>query len=56
MRGEHTQSEKVIYFQTNQISIKSPEHIDLNLDGEYGGPLPGDFRCLKHHLNVLVNN
>lgn len=56
MRGEHTQSEKVIYFQTDKISVRTSEHVDLNLDGEYGGPLPRDFRCLKHHLQVLVNN
>lgn len=54
MRGEHTQSEKVIYFQTDRISVKTNEHVDLNLDGEYGGPLPRDFHCLKHHINVLI--
>lgn len=54
LRGEHVRSDRVIYFQTDRITVTSPELVELNLDGEYGGPLPQEFRCLKHHLNVLV--
>jgi diacylglycerol kinase (ATP) len=56
LRGEHTTSDRVIYFQTDQLTVSGAEGetVDLNLDGEFGGPLPQTFRCLKHHLNVLV--
>lgn len=54
VRGEHLQSDRVIYFQTDLLTVQSPETVELNLDGEYGGVLPQSFRCLKHHLNVLV--
>ncbi|MGZ4112495.1 MAG: diacylglycerol kinase [Tumebacillaceae bacterium] len=55
LRGEHTSSDRVVYFQTDQISVHSNELVELNLDGEYGGHLPQSFQCLKHHLNVLVH-
>lgn len=54
LRGEHILSEDVIYFQTPFLQIYSPERVDLNVDGEYGGPLPRAFQACKHHLQVLV--
>ncbi|HEU4965802.1 MAG TPA: diacylglycerol kinase [Bacilli bacterium] len=54
LKGEHTNSDRVIYFQTDQVTVNSTETVDLNLDGEFGGPLPQTFRCLKHHLDVFV--
>lgn len=54
-RGDHTASDRVIYFQTDQITVRTNEEVELNLDGEYGGHLPQSFTCLKHHLNVLVH-
>ncbi|TCP58126.1 diacylglycerol kinase (ATP) [Tumebacillus sp. BK434] len=54
MKGDHTNSDRVIYFQTDSLTISSPELVELNLDGEFGGHLPQTFRCLKHHLKVLV--
>lgn len=54
LRGEHVNNERVMYFQTDWLKVMSNEHVDLNLDGEYGGALPKEFRVLKHHLNVLV--
>lgn len=55
LRGEHLSSDRVVYFKTDQISVRSnDEPVDLNLDGEFGGLLPQTFRCLKHRLNVLV--
>ncbi|MBL0385831.1 diacylglycerol kinase [Tumebacillus sp. ITR2] len=54
LRGEHLNSDRVIYFHTDRLTVSSPEEVELNLDGEYGGPLPQEFACLKHHLEVLV--
>jgi diacylglycerol kinase (ATP) len=54
LRGEHIRDEQVIYWQTDCLRVHSEEHVDLNFDGEYGGPLPRTFRAWKHHLQVLV--
>ncbi|MFC4770035.1 diacylglycerol kinase [Effusibacillus consociatus] len=54
LRGEHIHNQRVMYFQTDRLKITSNERVDLNLDGEYGGSLPKEFRVLKHHLRVLV--
>lgn len=55
LRGEHLNSDRVIYFHTDRLTVQSSELVELNLDGEYGGPLPQEFQCLKHHLNVFVS-
>ncbi|WP_018130811.1 diacylglycerol kinase [Effusibacillus pohliae] len=54
LRGDHVHNERVLYFQADWLKVSSNEHVDLNLDGEYGGLLPKEFRVLKHHLQVLV--
>jgi diacylglycerol kinase (ATP) len=54
LKGEHIHNERVVYFQTDWLKVTSEEHVDLNLDGEYGGSLPKEFRILKHHLQVFA--
>ncbi|BCJ87106.1 diacylglycerol kinase [Effusibacillus dendaii] len=54
LRGEHVHNERVLYFQTEWLKVTSKEKVELNLDGEYGGTLPKEFRVLKHHLQVVV--
>jgi diacylglycerol kinase (ATP) len=54
LRGEHIHSERVVYFKTDWLRVTSEEPVDLNLDGEFGGSLPKEFRVRKHHLRVLV--
>ncbi|UOF92252.1 diacylglycerol kinase [Fodinisporobacter ferrooxydans] len=56
LRGEHIASDRIDYFHTNHLVVKSDEQVDLNLDGEYGGALPRQFQVLKHHLQVAVKN
>lgn len=53
IRGEHLHNERIVYFQTDAVKVSSNEQVDLNLDGEYGGALPKEFKVLKHHLQVL---
>lgn len=55
LRGEHLHDSKIIYFQTNQLSIRSQAEVSINIDGELGGSSPCDFRVLKNHLQVIVN-
>ncbi|MCO7175403.1 diacylglycerol kinase [Sporolactobacillus kofuensis] len=53
-RGEHMKDEKVIYAQASRIKIESQEKMQLNIDGEYGGDLPGEIVNLYHHLHLMV--
>lgn len=56
LRGEHINDPNVIHFKTNKIKITS-NHSDpvlINLDGELGGELPGNFEVLPQHIEVFV--
>ncbi|MBD1370770.1 diacylglycerol kinase [Hazenella sp. IB182357] len=52
-RGEHIHDSRLIYFQTSQLKVDTPEPFKLNLDGEWGGELPGTFELLPRHLEVF---
>jgi diacylglycerol kinase (ATP) len=56
LRGEHLQDKKVVYFRTDAMDVISPGHVQLNLDGELGGELPGRFRILPQHLRIYAQN
>ncbi|AIQ11219.1 diacylglycerol kinase [Paenibacillus durus] len=56
LRGEHLQDKKVVYFRTNEMEVTSPGYVQLNLDGELGGTLPGHFRILPQHLRIFAQN
>ena len=53
LRGEHLQDKKIVYFRTNEMEVTSPGHVQLNLDGELGGTLPGQFSVLPSHLRIF---
>ena len=54
LRGEHIHDPKVIYTKANRIKVSTDEKVQLNLDGEFGGMLPGEFVNLYRHLEVFV--
>ncbi|WP_078592532.1 diacylglycerol kinase [Evansella clarkii] len=54
MRGEHIRDESVIYVQASRIKVHSEQEMQLNLDGEYGGVLPGEFVNLHNHIEMIV--
>lgn len=54
IRGHHINDEHVIYAQASQVKIHVRQSIPVNLDGEFGGVLPGEFINLRHHLKMLV--
>ncbi|MCL6587349.1 MAG: diacylglycerol kinase [Anoxybacillus sp.] len=53
-RGEHINDPNLIYTKANRIKVTAPNNMQLNLDGEYGGLLPGEFVNLYRHLEVFV--
>ncbi|WP_077620444.1 diacylglycerol kinase [Bacillus sinesaloumensis] len=55
IRGEHINDPHVIYTKANRIKVNPTEKMQINLDGEYGGLLPGEFVNLYKHINVLVS-
>src|SRR5690625_1679435 len=55
LRGTHTEDENIIYTQAKRIKITPKEKMLLNIDGEYGGELPGEIVNLKQHLTFFVS-
>ncbi|WP_416148778.1 diacylglycerol kinase [Salipaludibacillus sp. HK11] len=56
LRGEHIHDERVIYVQANRIKVHAETDLQLNLDGEYGGTIPGEFTNLHNHVDIMVPN
>lgn len=53
LRGEHLQDPHVIHFQTKRLHVETPDYVQINLDGEYGGVLPCTFSILPGHLQIF---
>ncbi|RBW70826.1 diacylglycerol kinase [Bacillus taeanensis] len=54
LRGEHLNDPHIIYTKASRVKVHTEEKMQLNLDGEYGGLLPGEFQNLYRHINMLV--
>jgi len=56
MRGESVFNDPhCIFFQSDRIVVESPDRVQLNLDGEFGGMLPCTFSLLPSHLDVIMD-
>ncbi|OYD06947.1 YegS/Rv2252/BmrU family lipid kinase [Paludifilum halophilum] len=53
LKGEHLNDERILYFQTDQLSVFPEEPMKLNLDGEWGGDLSGRFQALPGWIDVF---
>ncbi len=53
LKGEHLDSDNVIYFKTNNLYIESHEDIVTDIDGEKGPDFPLNIKCIKGGLKVL---
>src|SRR5690625_471279 len=51
IRGTHIEDENIIYTQAKRIKITPKEKMLLNVDGEYGGELPGEIVNLRRHID-----
>ncbi|WP_152656693.1 diacylglycerol kinase [Oceanobacillus sp. CFH 90083] len=54
LRGEHLKSKNIIYTQAKRIKVTNEDKMQLNIDGEYGGLLPGEFINLQEHIEFMV--
>lgn len=54
LKGGHIKDPKVLYTKAAYVKVDNEEKMQLNLDGEYGGLLPGIFSSLPHHFQLIV--
>ena len=54
LKGEHINDPKVMYTKAAHVKVETEEKMQLNLDGEFGGMLPGVFDSLHHHFQLIV--
>ncbi|GAB2547295.1 diacylglycerol kinase [Gracilibacillus alcaliphilus] len=55
-KGAHLEDDHLFYTKANRIKVKTEERMQLNLDGEYGGLLPGEFENLYQHIEFFVSS
>ncbi|MUK88420.1 diacylglycerol kinase [Ornithinibacillus sp. L9] len=53
-RGAHLDDDHVIYAKAKQINVEPDDKMQLNIDGEYGGLLPGEFKNLQQHIEFFI--
>ncbi|WP_307339252.1 diacylglycerol kinase [Metabacillus malikii] len=56
LRGEHINDDHIIYTTANRVKVINRDKMQLNLDGEYGGLLPGEFVNMYQHIEFVVSN
>lgn len=53
LKGEHLDSDKVVYFKTDDVLIESSEDIVTDIDGERGPDFPLRIKCIKGGIKLL---
>lgn len=53
LKGEHLDSDKVVYFKTKSVLIESDEDIVTDIDGEKGPDFPLKVQCIEEGIEVL---
>ena len=54
LRGDHLDSNKVVYFKTDDVLIECNEDLVTDIDGEKGSPLPVTIEAISQAINILV--
>ncbi|MFD1020992.1 diacylglycerol kinase [Thalassobacillus hwangdonensis] len=54
VNGNHLNDPNIIYTKASRVKVHTDEKMQLNLDGEFGGLLPGEFVNLYQHLEFFV--
>lgn len=53
LKGEHLDSDKVVYFKTDDVYIESSEDIVTDIDGEKGPDFPLRIQCIRGGIKLL---
>ncbi|MGN0143434.1 MAG: YegS/Rv2252/BmrU family lipid kinase [Clostridium sp.] len=53
LKGEHLDSDKVVYFKTDKLYVECDEDIVTDIDGEKGPDFPLNIECIKGGIKVL---
>lgn len=54
LTGEHINHPNVVYFKTRDITISTNRNVPIDIDGEYGGKLPGNFQVVPKGMKLLI--
>lgn len=54
LRGAHLGMKQLVYKKSRYVKVTADDKMQLNIDGEYGGILPGEFRSLQQHIEFFV--
>ncbi|WP_173917413.1 diacylglycerol kinase [Halobacillus sp. Marseille-Q1614] len=54
IQGNHLSHPKFIHTTASRVKVHTEEKMQLNLDGEFGGHLPGEFVNLYRHIDFFV--
>ncbi|MCA0970632.1 diacylglycerol kinase [Halobacillus litoralis] len=53
-QGNHLDHPKFKHLTASRVKVKTDEKMQLNVDGEFGGLLPGEFVNLYRHLDFFL--
>ncbi|GAA5417455.1 diacylglycerol kinase [Paraliobacillus ryukyuensis] len=53
-KGNHLDDDRIFHTRANRIKVNADEKMQLNIDGEFGGLLPGEFVNLHKHIEYFV--
>lgn len=54
--GKHVNDKRILYVKTAKLIAKTrDEKMMINVDGEYGGDAPMQFKALKQHIEIFAN-
>lgn len=53
LKGDHLDSDKVVYFKTDDVYIECSEDIVTDIDGEKGPDFPLRIKCIKGGIKLL---
>ncbi|PXW91028.1 diacylglycerol kinase [Streptohalobacillus salinus] len=54
LRGQHLHDKNVFHVKAKDIRVTTDETMQLNVDGEFGGLLPGHFTNLPQHITYIL--
>ncbi|MCP0886086.1 diacylglycerol kinase [Ligilactobacillus sp. WILCCON 0076] len=54
--GKHVNDKRILYVKTAKLIAKTRDaKMMINVDGEYGGDAPMQFKALKQHIEIFAN-